>query len=160
MYSYQLFLPRNCQAKAFGQQRCTSFDPPHSLNGFSLIELMIVVAIIGILAVIAVPSYLGYAQRARFSEVITATEPFKLAISLALQQGLSKSELNSGSHAIPPAPSPTKNLASLTVDNGSITAIATEAAGKASYILSTNDGSLWTVDEESTCLSSGLCSVS
>lgn len=129
-----------------------------NIKGFSLIELMIVVAIIGILAVIAIPSYLGYTQRARFAEVIAATEPYKIAISLALQQGLSKTELNTDTNTIPPAPQPTKNLASLSVDNGVITATSTDAAGKSTYILSCSaDGRIWSVDKESTCLNSGLC---
>ena len=128
---------------------------PHS-SGFSLIELMIVVAIIGILAVIAVPSYQNYTQRARFAEVVAATEPFKIAVSLALQQGDVLAELSNGTHGVPVSPGATKNLASLKVDNGIITAIGTSTAGAASYILKPNsDGSAWTVD--GTCVTAGLC---
>ncbi|MCD6027029.1 MAG: pilus assembly protein TapA [Solimicrobium sp.] len=51
-------------------------------KGFTLIELMIVVAIIGILAAIAVPQYQTYTNKAKFSEVVAATGPFKLAVEL------------------------------------------------------------------------------
>ena len=49
-------------------------------QGFTLVELMIVVAIIGILAAIAVPSYQGYARKAAFSGVISSVEPYKIAV--------------------------------------------------------------------------------
>jgi type IV pilus assembly protein PilA len=53
-------------------------------QGFTLIELMIVVAIIGILAAVAIPSYQNYSRKAKFSEVIQATAPFKIAVELCL----------------------------------------------------------------------------
>lgn len=53
--------------------------------GFTLIELMIVVAIIAILAVLALPAYQGYAIRARLSEGITLAGPAKIAVAEAMQ---------------------------------------------------------------------------
>jgi type IV pilus assembly protein PilA len=127
-------------------------------QGFSLIELMIVVAIIGILSMLAIPSYQSYTTRARFSEVITATDPFKTAIALALQQGIALSELTNGSNGIPTEPPSTKNLQSLSVKNGIINAISTKIAGEATLILTPNtDGSSWLI--EGSCITLGLCNV-
>ncbi|RYH50720.1 MAG: prepilin-type N-terminal cleavage/methylation domain-containing protein [Alcaligenaceae bacterium] len=49
-------------------------------KGFTLIELMIVVAIIGILAAVALPAYQDYTTRAKMSEVILMAAPAKLAV--------------------------------------------------------------------------------
>ena len=50
-------------------------------KGFTLIELMIVVAIIGILAAIAIPAYQDYTTRAKVSEGLTAMGPVKASVA-------------------------------------------------------------------------------
>jgi type IV pilus assembly protein PilA len=130
--------------------------PFNKHTGFSLIELMIVVSIIGILAIIAIPSYQTYTQRARFAEVIATTDIFKTAVALALQTGASAAELTNNSHGIPAEPKSTRNLASLKVESGIITATATDLAAGATYILKpSNDGSNWSIS--GTCVKNGLC---
>src|SRR5512137_625375 len=54
-------------------------------RGFTLIELMIVVAIIGILAAIAIPQYQDYVSRARWSDNISSIAGLKAAIAECLQ---------------------------------------------------------------------------
>jgi type IV pilus assembly protein PilA len=56
-------------------------------KGFTLIELMIVVAIIGILAAIAIPAYQDYTIRAKVTEGISAADAAKTAVSEAFQSG-------------------------------------------------------------------------
>jgi len=72
-------------------------------QGFTLIELMIVVAIIGILAAVALPAYQNYSNRAAFSELVLAVTPRKTAVELAIQtrSPADLDALNGGALGIP-----------------------------------------------------------
>ena len=59
----------------------------HLQQGFTLIELMIVVAIIGILAAVALPAYQDYTKRAKMSEVILAASACRTTITEVYQSG-------------------------------------------------------------------------
>jgi len=56
-----------------------------SAKGFTLIELMIVIAIVGILAAVALPRYQEYTVRAKVAEMILAAHPGKLALAESVQ---------------------------------------------------------------------------
>ncbi|MGN5184223.1 pilin [Aeromonas veronii] len=56
-------------------------------SGFTLIELMIVVAIVAILAAVALPAYQNYTKKAKMTELVTATGALKTQIEVCVQSG-------------------------------------------------------------------------
>jgi type IV pilus assembly protein PilA len=91
-------------------------------SGFTLIELMIVVAIIGILAAIALPAYQDYTKRAKMSELILAASACRTSISETYQAGSSASPPAAGSWGCESSGSASKYVASIVTDaNGLVT---------------------------------------
>ncbi|MBW8778086.1 MAG: prepilin-type N-terminal cleavage/methylation domain-containing protein [Burkholderiales bacterium] len=89
-------------------------------QGFTLIELMIVVAIIGILAAVALPQYRTYTSRAKAANAITVGDQYKSAVALCIQeQGGSATGCNLGEKGIP-ATVATKEVKSVAVSDGTI----------------------------------------
>ena len=89
-------------------------------KGFTLIELMIVVAIIGILAAVALPAYQDYTIRARVSEVMLAASSCRTAVSESVQSSQSTALDLAGTCAF----SPTKFVASGSVTSAGIITVA------------------------------------
>ena len=70
-------------------------------QGFTLIELMIVVAIIGILAAVALPAYQNYTTKAKFAEVIAATSAVKSAVEVCASTTGDITQCASGNNGVP-----------------------------------------------------------
>ena len=108
-------------------------------QGFTLIELMIVVAIIGILAAVALPAYQDYTIRARVTEGLVLASTAKVNVADIHTSGNPQGDATG--YALGwSAPAATKNVSSVAVDGatGIITITTTAAAGNGTLTLAPN----------------------
>lgn len=136
-------------------------------QGFTLIELMIVIAIVGILAAVALPAYQNYTKRAKFAEVVSSVVPIRNAIDICVQTtgvAISACPLATASSTLDEEAATANNVNAVTWDlsAGTITATGTGDVDSKDYILvgtkdATYNAVTWAVSTSSTCLAAGLC---
>jgi len=137
-------------------------------KGFTLIELMIVVAIIGILAAVALPAYQDYTKRAKFTELMVFAGAIKSQANVcAGTQNVTdaatfaancEDRLVRARTASDAAPM----IASTTTTNGIITVTATLEVESLTYVLTpvfsgTPGEVIWSLDPASTCIAANYC---
>ncbi|ENV7911628.1 pilin, partial [Neisseria gonorrhoeae] len=111
-------------------------------KGFTLIELMIVIAIVGILAAVALPAYQDYTARAQVSEAILLAEGQKSAVTeYYLNHGKWPSDNSAAGVASSPSDIKGKYVKEVKVENGVVT--ATMASSNVNKEIKDKKLSLW-----------------
>ena len=136
-------------------------------KGFTLIELMIVIAIVGILAAVALPAYENYTKRAKFAEVVSSVVPIRNAIDICVQTtgvAISACPITTADSLMDEEAATGDYVSAVTWDlaAGTITATGTADVDSETYILvgtkdATYNSVTWAVSPSSTCLAAGIC---
>ncbi|AOM41068.1 prepilin peptidase-dependent pilin [Xenorhabdus hominickii] len=103
-------------------------------QGFTLIEVMVVMAIVAILGAIGIPSYQGYIQKAALTDMLQAIVPYKSGVELCRLETENYRDCHSGQASIPSGHN-SRYVSTITVKDGEIAVVGQQNLSELKAIL-------------------------